>query len=272
MNKIDQTNSANFLSKPSSVPEENKKANALGNDDLKVLKDLKHGILKKGGDLKGGDLKGGDLKGGDLKGGDLKGRAGETPLSGDRPAQGENLPPSPLKGDRSSRDEGAGGGDEKNLGNTILQALGGQSASISQSGTLSSSNLEASGVKIDYNKIEELLAKVAHRVLASDPVSGQNPEVRVQMSADVMQGTEVRVWKGDGGRLHVEFETSSSQWAKVLSDSVAILSDRLGTKINLSESPVVSVLKSSEQEMAGDSGSKGDDNQREDNPPEDFDD
>jgi hypothetical protein len=127
---------------------------------------------------------------------------------------------------------------EENLGNAILQSLARESTP-----THKNASIEASGLprEMDLDKMEALIAKVANRVLVTDPKFGQNPEVRVQVAPDLMPGTGVRLWKGDGGRLHVEFDTTSTQWAKILSESIPVLADRLGARIHPHEAPEVTV-------------------------------
>jgi type III secretion system needle length determinant len=110
-------------------------------------------------------------------------------------------------------------------------------------------------MRVDLDKMEALIAKVANRVLVTDPQSGQNPEVRVRVAPDLMPGTEVKLWKGDGGRLHIEFDTTSPQWAKILSESVSVLADRLGARIHLHETPEVTVRHSG-GDMPGDGRSR----------------
>ena len=70
-----------------------------------------------------------------------------------------------------------------------------------------------------------------------------------------MPGTEVKLWKGEGGRLHIEFDTTSPQWAKILSESVSALADRLGARIHLHETPAVTVRHSG-GDMPGDGRSR----------------
>lgn len=153
--------------------------------------------------------------------------------------------------------------EETNLGNTILQSLGAASAQGNPPAGIQPNAAEFSAGRVDYARIEELLTKVAHQVLATDTVSGQRPEVRVQVAPDLMPGTEVKVWKADGGRLHVEFETTSPQWAKILTDASSILADRLAGKVNLGEMPVVIVQNSSQNELSSDRESSRD--RKEDN-------
>ncbi len=139
---------------------------------------------------------------------------------------------------------------DENLGNSILQSLARESRHASVG---AADRPIATG--IDLDKMEALIAKVANRVLVTDPQSGQNPEVRVQVAPDLMPGTEVKLWKGEGGRLHIEFDTTSPQWAKILSESVSALADRLGARIHLHETPAVTVRHSG-GDMPGDGRSR----------------
>ncbi len=169
--------------------------------------------------------------------------------------------------EESSKNKGQFAGDsDNNLGNAILQSMGSESSAFSQLRGVEGAEA-ASHLGTDFEKIETLISKVANRVLVTDPASGQNAEVRVQIAPDLMPGTEVKVWKGDGGRLFVEFDTTSPQWAKVLSDSVSALSDRLGARINLHEAPQVSVRDSSDgssRDHQSEHGGSGQQQQRED--------
>jgi len=144
-----------------------------------------------------------------------------------------------LQGDKDEREVPLEG--EENLGNAILQSLARESNPTHKNASIGGSGLP---VEVDLDKMEALIAKVANRVLVTDPKFGQNPEVRVQVAPDLMPGTGVRLWKGDGGRLHVEFDTTSAQWAKILSESIPVLADRLGARIHLHETPEVTVRHS----------------------------
>jgi len=143
---------------------------------------------------------------------------------------------------------------EENLGNSILQSLGKESSPAQRYPSVGAVD-QLIGMRVDLDKMEALIAKVATRVLVTDPQSGQNPEVRVRVAPDLMPGTEVKLWKGDGGRLHIEFDTTSPQWAKVLSESVSGLADRLGARIHLHETPEV-IVRHSGGDMPGDGRSR----------------
>ncbi|MDF2377666.1 MAG: hypothetical protein P1U81_15615, partial [Verrucomicrobiales bacterium] len=143
---------------------------------------------------------------------------------------------------------------EENLGNSILQSLGKESSPAQRYPSVGAVD-QLIGMRVDLDKMEALIAKVATRVLVTDPQSGQNPEVRVRVAPDLMPGTEVKLWKGDGGRLHIEFDTTSPHWAKVLSESVSGLADRLGARIHLHETPEV-IVRHSGGDMPGDGRSR----------------
>jgi type III secretion system needle length determinant len=143
---------------------------------------------------------------------------------------------------------------EENLGNSILQSLARESSPAQRYPLVGAAD-QPIGMRVDLDKMEALIAKVANRVLVTDPQSGQNPEVRVRVAPDLMPGTEVKLWKGDGGRLHIEFDTTSPQWAKILSESVSVLADRLGARIHLHETPEVTVRHSA-GDMPGDGRSR----------------
>lgn len=143
---------------------------------------------------------------------------------------------------------------EENLGNSILQSLARESSPAQRYPLVGAAD-QPIGMRVDLDKMEALIAKVANRVLVTDPQSEQNPEVRVRVAPDLMPGTEVRLWKGDGGRLHIEFDTTSPQWAKILSESVSVLADRLGARIHLHETPEVTVRHSA-GDMPGDGRSR----------------
>lgn len=119
--------------------------------------------------------------------------------------------------------------DTPNLGSSILQSIGHQStpASSVQAGDKTA---PASAVE-RVTEVSNLITQMADRVLVNDPLHGQTQEVRIKIANSVMQDTEVRVWREDGGALRVEFGTASAYWSRILNDASPLLSQRLNERL-----------------------------------------
>jgi type III secretion system needle length determinant len=133
--------------------------------------------------------------------------------------------------------------DVVTLGHSILQSLDSQSTAAAQvSGPATAERIE---------HVSNLMNEMADRVLVTDPMHGQNAEVRIKIAENIMPGTEVRVWREDGGQLRVEFDTTNAYWARVLNDSTTQLSQRLSERLNLAEGAQVTVQHESGQPQDG---------------------
>jgi type III secretion system needle length determinant len=133
--------------------------------------------------------------------------------------------------------------DVVTLGHSILQSLDSQSTAAAQvSGPATAERIE---------HVSNLMNEMADRVLVTDPLHGQNAEVRIKIAENIMPGTEVRVWREDGGQLRVEFDTTNAYWARVLNDSTTQLSQRLSERLNLAEGAQVTVQHESGQPQDG---------------------
>jgi len=110
------------------------------------------------------------------------------------------------------------------LGNAILQSLGHQSSTAATPSPIPTLAAE----RVEH--VSALIAQMADRVLVTDPVNGQNPEVRIKLADNVMPGTEVRVWREDG-QLRVSFDTASPHWARVLNEASPLLAQRLNERL-----------------------------------------
>lgn len=119
--------------------------------------------------------------------------------------------------------------DTSNLGSTILQSLGHQStpaASVQPNDRTTPASAVAR-----VSEVSNLITQMADRVLVTDPLHGQTQEVRIKIADSVMQDTEVRVWREDGGALRVEFDTTSAYWSRILHDASPLLSQRLNERL-----------------------------------------
>lgn len=119
--------------------------------------------------------------------------------------------------------------DMPNLGSTILQSLGHQSTPA-PSVQANDRATPASAVE-RVSEVSHLITQMADRVLVTDPLHGQTQEVRIKIADSVMQDTEVRVWREDGGALRVEFDTASAYWSRILNDASPLLSQRLNERL-----------------------------------------
>ncbi len=131
------------------------------------------------------------------------------------------------------------------LGQSILQSLDSQSAAAA------SAQVSGPATAERIEQVSSLMNEMADRVLVTDPLHGQNTEVRIKIAENIMPGTEVRVWREDGGQLRVEFDTTNAYWARVLNDSTTQLSQRLNERLNLPEGAQVTVQHDGGQPQDG---------------------
>lgn len=133
------------------------------------------------------------------------------------------------------------------LGQLILQSLDTQSsASVT---TAAAVNQPAHLERVE--QFSALIAEMADRVLVTDPLHGQTQEVRIQLAESVMPGTEVRVWREEGGQLRVDFDTASGYWARVLNEASPLLAQRLNERLNLPEAVLINVQQQGGQPQDG---------------------
>ncbi|GEP43733.1 type III secretion HpaP family protein [Brevifollis gellanilyticus] len=137
--------------------------------------------------------------------------------------------------------------DVVTLGHSILQSLDSQSTAAATAAAQVSG--PATADRIEH--VSNLMNEMADRVLVTDPLHGQNAEVRIKIAENIMPGTEVRMWREDGGQLRVEFDTTNAYWARVLNDSTTQLSQRLNERLNLPEGAQVTVQHESGQPQDG---------------------
>ena len=119
---------------------------------------------------------------------------------------------------------------EASLGQSILQSLGAQS-STSITSPIPTPGVNQTPTVERVEQVSALMTEMADRVLVTDPIHGQVPEVRVKLADSIMPGTEVRVWREDGGQLRVEFDTVSPYWARVLNEASPLLTQRLNERL-----------------------------------------
>ncbi len=134
-----------------------------------------------------------------------------------------------------------------NLGQAILQSLGNQSAAAASAASVVSTPMTAD--RIDH--VSSLMSQMADRVLVTDPLHGQTQEVRIKLAENIMPGTEVRMWREDGGQLRVEFDTVSPYWARALNEASPLLSQRLNERLSLGENVQVTVNHQGQQPEDG---------------------
>lgn len=137
--------------------------------------------------------------------------------------------------------------DFANLGHSILHSMDSQSAAAAAAAAQVSGPATADRIE----QVNSLMNEMADRLLVTDPLHGQNAEVRIKIAENIMPGTEVRMWREDGGQLRVEFDTTNAYWARVLNDSTTQLSQRLSERLNLPEGAQVTVQHESGQPQDG---------------------
>ena len=135
-----------------------------------------------------------------------------------------------------------------NLGQVILQSLDTQS-STSAANAVAAVNQPAHLERVE--QFSALITEMADRVLVTDPLHGQTQEVRIQLAESVMPGTEVRVWREEGGQLRVDFDTTSGYWARVLNEASPLLAQRLNERLNLPDAVLVNVQQQGGQPEDG---------------------
>lgn len=133
------------------------------------------------------------------------------------------------------------------LGHAILQSLGNQSAAAAEAAGAATGPATAERIE----QVSALMSQMADRVLVTDPLHGQTPEVRIKLAENIIPGTEVRVWRDEGGQLKVEFDTVSPYWARVLNEASPLLSQRLNERLQAAEPPVVTVREQGGQPEDG---------------------
>jgi len=116
------------------------------------------------------------------------------------------------------------------LGHSILHSLGAHSSAAATPVAHA-----PSAERVD--QVSALITQMADRVLVTDPLHGQIQEVRITLADDLMPGTDLRVWREDGGQLRVEFDTVSPYWARVLNEASPLLAQRLNERLGQPEQP-----------------------------------
>lgn len=123
--------------------------------------------------------------------------------------------------------------DVASLGHSILHSLGAHSSAAA---THAASHVPSTE---RVEQVSALMTEMADRVLVTDPLHGQNPEVRISLADNLMPGTDLRVWREDGGQLRVEFDTVSPYWARVLNEASPLLTQRLNERLGQPEQAAV---------------------------------
>ena len=121
--------------------------------------------------------------------------------------------------------------NEASLGQSILQSLGAQSSPAMLTHVSETATLRGAPTVERVEQVSALMVEMADRVLVTDPVHGQTPEVRVKLAENIMPGTEVRLTRDVGGQLYVEFNTMSPYWAQVLNEASPLLAQRLNERL-----------------------------------------
>lgn len=101
--------------------------------------------------------------------------------------------------------------------------------------------------------LEAAVADTVSRVLVSDPLHDGRREIRIELSADVLPQTSIRLWR-DEGRLHVEFTAPVFVADEGLRDMLPRLGDAIQQRLN-ETAPLVSLRTT--DTGAGHAGSDG---------------
>lgn len=135
------------------------------------------------------------------------------------------------------------------LGSAILDSFFSQSSGASAPAPVAAGEA-ASPLAERVAQIENLMHTMADRVLVTDPLSGQNQEVRIKFQEGVLPGTEARVWREDG-RVMVEFISTKADSVRWLEGSIAMLSQRLDERLHQTAPSVVTVNSSGDAPSDG---------------------
>ena len=133
------------------------------------------------------------------------------------------------------------------LGSSILDTFFAQSTAaipapvVADAGPTTSARVE---------RIEEMINAVADRVMVTDPLSGQNKEVRIKFQDHILPGTEARVWR-EGGRVMVEFHSTRAESIQWLESTALALSQRLDDRVQQSAPSLVTVNSSGDAPADG---------------------
>lgn len=157
------------------------------------------------------------------------------------PPAPSHLPPAATKTDGEtpdSPDQQPASEMSETLGDEILQAFVAQSSS--QPLTAAAPAPVSSPSTVDQTaRIDAFVNQIVDRILVTDPVSGQNAQVHIKIADHILPGSEIRLWRGEGGQLNVNFATTSPQSAQVLADASQLLAQRLDERLHLSQPVVV---------------------------------
>lgn len=135
------------------------------------------------------------------------------------------------------------------LGSAILDSFFSHSSGVSAPAPAAAAE-GASPMAERVAQIENLMHTMADRVLVTDPLSGQNQEVRIKFQEGILPGTEARVWREDG-RVMVEFVSTKAESVRWLEGSIAMLSQRLDERLHQTAPSVVTVNSSGDAPSDG---------------------
>lgn len=135
------------------------------------------------------------------------------------------------------------------LGSAILDSFFSQSSGVSAPAPATAADA-ANPLAERVAQIENLMHTMVDRVLVTDPLSGQNQEVRIKFQEGILPGTEARVWREDG-RVMVEFVSTRADSVRWLEGSIAMLSQRLDERLHQTAPSVVTVNSSGDAPADG---------------------
>jgi type III secretion system needle length determinant len=142
------------------------------------------------------------------------------------------------------------------IGDDILQSLNAQSSQQPPVNVVHAPTEAAPVVRVDQAaRIETFVSQIADRILVTDPLGGQNAQVHIKIADAVLPGTELQLWRGDGGQLNVNFATTSPHSAQILADASQLLAQRLNERLALSM-PVIVSVQNGDSEMPQDGRSR----------------
>lgn len=168
---------------------------------------------------------------------DTSGRSSDdrqAPPEGDRPAADDHANPSPAAAEVA--------------GDALLRSLFGHRPAPAAAGD----DHQPTAARTDVSR---LMNEIADRVLVSDAsLDSSRREVRIQLRADVLPDTEVRIARRDDGGLVVQLVTTSPESEGVLADQRSGLQERLASRLNAAVEVEVSGPSSSSSHGQPDDG------------------
>lgn len=77
------------------------------------------------------------------------------------------------------------------------------------------------------DELSSMITQMVDRLLVGDTRFNNKGEVQMKLSDSVLPQTELKIWRGEGGQLHVEFLSTSAESSALLASRLPFLAQRL---------------------------------------------